>query len=112
MNITGTSAYENIRSKSVGTLGYLVKGTIQGVESISRGSEKINVGRRVNGISAKDRILYALQNNEQEKIDTYYNIFDIFDIDKKNKSTLIGNNKVVTLSINYTKNNTIINTNK
>ena len=117
MNITGNSKHEKIKS---GLLGSIPKGIIKATETSSRfigtqvkllstssesgSSTKISPTRSSSTISAKDRILYALKNNEKEQINTYYNIFDV---GKKIGSTLIGNNKFVTLSINYTKNNNI-----
>lgn len=118
INITGNSKHEKISS---GLLGSIPKGIIKGTESLSRSSAsilklhstksetgnlstKISPTRSSSSISAKDRILYAFKNNEKEEINTYYKIFDI---GKKNGLTLIGNNKFVTLSINYTKNNSI-----
>ena len=116
MNITGNSKHEKIKS---GLLGSVPKGIIKITETSSRfvgsqvkllstvsetgSSTKLTPTRSNLTISAKDRILYALKNNEKEKIDTVYTIFNI---GEKIGSTLIGNNKFVTLSINYTKNNT------
>lgn len=118
MNITGNSKHEKISS---GLLGSVPQKIIKGTESLSRSSAsilklrttksetgnvstKISPTRSTHTISAKDRILYALKNNEKEQINTYY---EIFDIGKKIGSTLIGNNKFVTLSINYSENNRI-----
>jgi hypothetical protein len=117
INITGNSKHEKIKS---GLLGSIPKGIIKATETSSRfigtqvkllstssesgSSTKISPTRSSSTISAKDRILYALKNNEKEQINTYYNIFDV---GKKIGSTLIGNNKFVTLSINYTKSNNI-----
>lgn len=135
MNITGNSKHEMISSAGVGSI---VKGSVKGTESLSRitGSMsklKSNVLQRISStrsnstISAKDRILYALKNYNNEKTNTDYRTFDT---NKKLDSTIINrikntvtdttkiiddkyrssfvNNKFVTLSINYTKNNSII----
>jgi hypothetical protein len=136
MNITGNSKHEMISSAGVGSI---VKGSVKGTESLSRitGSMsklKSNVFQRINStrsnstISAKDRILYALKNYNNEKTNTDYRTFDT---NKKLDSTVINrlknkatdptqilvpnkykssfvNNKFITLSINYTQNNSVL----
>lgn len=137
MNITGNSKHEIISSAGVGSI---VKGSVKGTESLSRitGSmsklksnvlQRISSTRSNNTISAKDRILYALKNYNNEKTNTEYRTFNT---NKKLDSTIINrfkntvrdptqilipnkykssfvNNKYITLSINYTKINSTYN---
>jgi hypothetical protein len=89
MNITGNSRHEMINP---GGVGYVIKGFIKSTESLSRGiTERISSTRSNNTISAKDRILYALkdQNKDPE--------YKTFNTNKKLDSTTI--NKIKNFSV-------------